>query len=402
MRRICTGVTALALTGGATAQSIERAAFVAHDYNLEGSVASFVFDENDHPVLVQRLPTPSTTAAAIDISPSGRFLAMPHASAAVDEDISIIEVDGDANLRLLDAFTVLESSTALDIAWFTDELLAVPRASSSGQTNELRMYRFDPTAPSLTLIETLTGNPPFGFLIGIERHPTLPVLYVADSPLSGAVTIRAVRVDETTGAMTEFDFEICIGYAVGMAVSKDGSRLYSAGGIGGSGDLIEGWNIEQDGSLTPNGRGPWSSPDDSPKGLVFGHDGRTLFAAHGGDGRALSFTVEPSSGALAFAQLVYDSQIGFALGDVATLDDILLVTDESTIFDNQRGLLAYRYDETGAVTPLGGIVDTGTSGAADIAVWSPETACYADCTGDETLDVFDFLCFQDAFVAGCP
>jgi hypothetical protein len=27
---------------------------------------------------------------------------------------------------------------------------------------------------------------------------------------------------------------------------------------------------------------------------------------------------------------------------------------------------------------------------------------YADCTGEGTLDVFDFLCFQDAFVTGCP
>jgi hypothetical protein len=27
---------------------------------------------------------------------------------------------------------------------------------------------------------------------------------------------------------------------------------------------------------------------------------------------------------------------------------------------------------------------------------------YADCDGNATLDVFDFLCFQDAFVAGCP
>jgi hypothetical protein len=27
---------------------------------------------------------------------------------------------------------------------------------------------------------------------------------------------------------------------------------------------------------------------------------------------------------------------------------------------------------------------------------------YADCDGNSTFDVFDFLCFQDAFVVGCP
>jgi len=168
-------VMGAALTSGAFAQSTRPAAFVAHDFNNEGSVASFTFDQNDHPILVQRLPTPSTNAAAIDISPNGRYLATPHASAATNEDISIMEVDGDARLRLVGAFTVLESSTALDIAWFSDELLAVPRASSSGQTNELRIYRFDPTVPSLTEIETFAGDPPFEFLIGIQRHPTLPV-----------------------------------------------------------------------------------------------------------------------------------------------------------------------------------------------------------------------------------
>jgi hypothetical protein len=27
---------------------------------------------------------------------------------------------------------------------------------------------------------------------------------------------------------------------------------------------------------------------------------------------------------------------------------------------------------------------------------------YADCDGNRVFDVFDFLCFQDAFVTGCP
>jgi hypothetical protein len=31
-----------------------------------------------------------------------------------------------------------------------------------------------------------------------------------------------------------------------------------------------------------------------------------------------------------------------------------------------------------------------------------EAPCYADCDGNNILDVFDFLCFQDAFVLGDP
>jgi len=30
------------------------------------------------------------------------------------------------------------------------------------------------------------------------------------------------------------------------------------------------------------------------------------------------------------------------------------------------------------------------------------SGCYADCTGDSVLDIFDFVCFQDAFIAGQP
>ena len=31
-----------------------------------------------------------------------------------------------------------------------------------------------------------------------------------------------------------------------------------------------------------------------------------------------------------------------------------------------------------------------------------ESGCYADCDSGGTLDIFDFLCFQDAVIAGCP
>jgi hypothetical protein len=35
-------------------------------------------------------------------------------------------------------------------------------------------------------------------------------------------------------------------------------------------------------------------------------------------------------------------------------------------------------------------------------LYSVGPSCYPDCDGDETLDVFDFLCFQDAFVQMDP
>jgi trimeric autotransporter adhesin len=48
----------------------------------------------------------------------------------------------------------------------------------------------------------------------------------------------------------------------------------------------------------------------------------------------------------------------------------------------------------------------GTAGgqrAGLIAKWGCEaTGCYADCDGSAALDFFDFLCFQNEFLAGCP
>jgi hypothetical protein len=50
------------------------------------------------------------------------------------------------------------------------------------------------------------------------------------------------------------------------------------------------------------------------------------------------------------------------------------------------------FTQIGSLTNLGGIASRNAC----------LTSCYADCDGNETLDVFDFLCFQDAFVANDP
>jgi len=51
----------------------------------------------------------------------------------------------------------------------------------------------------------------------------------------------------------------------------------------------------------------------------------------------------------------------------------------------------------------GGFVQAGAQTAGSIARWGGcFTSCYADCDGNEVLDIFDFLCFQDAFTVGDP
>jgi hypothetical protein len=41
-------------------------------------------------------------------------------------------------------------------------------------------------------------------------------------------------------------------------------------------------------------------------------------------------------------------------------------------------------------------------GTLTISSFDAPLGCYPDCDGNTVLDVFDFLCFQDAFVAGAP
>jgi hypothetical protein len=38
----------------------------------------------------------------------------------------------------------------------------------------------------------------------------------------------------------------------------------------------------------------------------------------------------------------------------------------------------------------------------DMGAHEFQPECYADCDGNTVLDVFDFLCFQDAFATGDP
>ena len=66
---------------------------------------------------------------------------------------------------------------------------------------------------------------------------------------------------------------------------------------------------------------------------------------------------------------------------------------------------------TGGAFQLSGTIgqhDTGVMSGGQYTLtggyWSGagEAPCYADCDGSGTLDIFDFLCFQNSFVSGEP
>jgi hypothetical protein len=62
-----------------------------------------------------------------------------------------------------------------------------------------------------------------------------------------------------------------------------------------------------------------------------------------------------------------------------------------------NGSGAHIYDPTTGVSTL-----VYSGGGRYIDMLDRQAPCYPDCDGNETLDFFDFLCFQNAFLAGDP
>jgi hypothetical protein len=70
--------------------------------------------------------------------------------------------------------------------------------------------------------------------------------------------------------------------------------------------------------------------------------------------------------------------------------------DALTTFDDGSGPALY---VAGKFTAAGG---PGGVPVQNIARWRCDSGCYADCDGDGELGFFDFLCFQNLFMAGDP
>ncbi len=81
------------------------------------------------------------------------------------------------------------------------------------------------------------------------------------------------------------------------------------------------------------------------------------------------------------------------------------VGDEIVLPLSREGIVLDRGDSI--VISHRAVSDSGSTGrwivlTDDLTFTGPPVECYADCDDSGTLDIFDFLCFQNAFVAGCP
>lgn len=396
-------VLSAALTPACLAQSSLPAIFVANEGNLEGSVSSFIVETDGTLSFVDRVitgmrsstsqPCAGCNTYAIDITPSGRFLATSHASGSAAENFTVYEVATDASLSVVDILTVPQGG--LDLAWVRDDLLAVCITDLSG-SNELRLYNWDAGALELTLADSdVSGS----FLTSIAVHPSGRWIMCNDSFANTA------RVYEVSGDQATLNQTISFGvFGTALAFSPSGNFAYAAGGISAGGNAFAGFSFDDSsGKLSELPGSPFTSPGASPKGFAFSTDGEMLFVSHGTDATIRSFALD-AGGIPTSLGASFDVGLQGTLQGMDTLEGRLFAMDDSTAIDGVSG--AYSFDinaASGVLVPVAG-APFATQGISpnDVVAWDPASDCVADLTGDGVLDFFDVSEFVGAFAAMDP
>jgi 6-phosphogluconolactonase (cycloisomerase 2 family) len=370
--------------------------FVANNGNLEGSVSAMAIEPDGSLSLINRVitgtrPNTSTPCSGcnpyeIALSPGGLYLATGHASGTnVIEQITIYKVAADGSVSFVMAEPI--AATPMDVAWVSDELLVATMVDPV--PNLLLLLRFDPAVPSLTLVDS---EPVGSFSTYIAVHPSRQYVYVNDS--GSARMLRAFRV-EANDTLTLIDSEYTGSYYnLELTVTHDGTRLYAAGGIT---YVVGGYDIAGDGTLTPISGQPFATGSLSPSNVFSSPDDAFLLVGIGNDATVRSAAIKEDTGELIFTSFFHDVGLQGTLGDVAALDDLVFVTDNSSALDDATGVQVLRLGTDGSFTPLGGVVPTGGISPRSLALWKPPFGV-GDLNCDGAVDTADIDGFVLALV----
>lgn len=364
-------------TPPARGQSTEPAVFVAHyvatapQFDNYASVASFTVNANGTLNFVGIYYT-NDYPQTIAVSPDGRFLAVGHGTSSVSfEDLLVFRVNADASLTMFAVILVPDSP--LDVVWLRNDVIAVTE-TSSGDDNRVHTYLLDDVAATVTPIDS---EPTGTFNAWIAAHPSGDFLYAQESDLGGqSLGIRTFSVNPD-GSIDLVQFFNTTIFPLCMAVTPDGSKLYSVAGIGSFGGndptRIHGFHVSsQDGSLSLMSGSPFVSPGSSPAYVDVSSEGDYLYVGHGQDATVHSFSINPVTGELIPTGFSFDVGSQGDIGELAVLDDILFVTREFNSTQAPRGLFVLQLGSDGSMLPIGNIVDTQGKRPQALAVWNPQ------------------------------
>jgi 6-phosphogluconolactonase (cycloisomerase 2 family) len=403
---------ALSLVAGqppALAQSMGPAIFVSNNGNLEGSVTAFRVNPDGTLDFANKVvtgvrevttdPCAGCNAYDISITPDGRHLATCHPAGSLD-GVTILRVNSDATITQTSqlALGALQGGP-LDVAWLNNEYLALARLDTN--PDQVVVYRYDsagPGGPTLTFINATptTGNG-MGYF-AVHPNPEVPVLYVNDS---GQKVVRAYSV-APNGSLALIDTESSgAPFPLEIAISRDGTKMYAAGGISNGGNSVAGFAVAGDGTLTLMANSPFISDGASPSNVYCSDDDRYLVVGHGTDATMRTMSIDDITGTLTSTGFFFDVGGQGTLGDVHSRGGFAFVTDNSTATDGLTGVYSFTLNPDGSLTMNGGSIYS-TQGIAprSIASWFPVAPCPADVAGgDGVVDIDDLLAVINAWGA---
>ncbi len=373
-------------------QALNRTVFVSNNGNLEGSVTALQVDANDELVFVNRIvtgtraslndPCAFCNAYDITITPDGKYVAAGHAAGVVD-GVSIFSVNPDSSIQTAGLFQF--SDTPIDLTWVTNDLLAVVLSDQS--PDRVAIYRFNPAVPSLTLQDFEFAGTGTSYIVA---HPSGEYVFVNDS--SGARQIISFRVSPT-GMLTQVDTATTgAPFALELAISPDGSKIYGAGGISDGGNKVTGFSVDAMGMVDGLAGTPFISQGASPSNVFVTRDDKFVVVGHGTDATMRTMSIDQVTGALTATGFMFDVGQQGTLGDVHTLPGLAFVTDNSTSSDGLMGIYSFKIGNDGSLTQLGPIVSTQGIAPRSIVAWDPPVTppqCDGDTNGDGQVDGAD-------------
>ena len=370
--------------------STSRCAFVSNLHQDEGSVTSFTFAANGQAQFVAKFVTgsgstsPGRSAYALALSPSGKVLAVTHATPATAERVTLLNVHADATMSSFHTFVTGDNATR--VVWIKEDVLAI-RTSGA-----LRLYRIT----GLSIDQFQFQSTP-GASSGLALSADKAWLGISHGPLSEVMVYR-VLPDGSVYPTPVMYTGLC---SPGSLLFATGPKcLYSTCGFSTGNVGLLGFGLDVNSGLwLPLPGFPFQSPSSSPGSMAESPDGEYLVSLHSSSHLRISAINQASGGLTDLGQFY---SFGNDEGrEIACVGDLVLATRSSNGSLQNTGLYSFTWSN-GSLVSNGPLVQTQALGAFRIETWDPPR-CYPNCdasTATPALTANDFQCFINRYASG--